>query len=107
MNIARSLASALALSLYGANTFAQPPVLEEVIVTATKRAESLQDIPVTVNAVTADTLQDAGVVDLADVAQLVPSLTTTTTLSPLPWRLRSPSWWTGSTWDAPAWVCQT
>jgi len=82
MNIARSLASALALSLYGANTFAQPPVLEEVIVTATKRAESLQDIPVTVNAVTADTLQDAGVVDLADVAQLVPSLTTTTNLSP-------------------------
>jgi len=74
--------SALALAVFGAAAFAQSPVLEEVIVTATKRAESLQDIPVTVNAVTADTLQQAGVVDLADVAQLVPALTTTTNLSP-------------------------
>ena len=78
----KPLVSALALTMYGTAAFAQGPVLEEVIVTATKRAESLQDIPVTVNAVTADTLQDAGVVDLADVAQLVPALTTTTNLSP-------------------------
>jgi len=82
MNTMKSLAPALALALQCAGAFAQAPALEEVVVTATKRAESLQDIPVTVNAVTADTLQDAGVVDLADVAQLVPSLTTTTNLSP-------------------------
>ena len=82
MNKMKTLAPALALAIFDTGALAQAPVLEEVIVTATKRAESLQDIPVTVNAVTADTLQDAGVVDLADVAQLVPALTTTTNLSP-------------------------
>jgi iron complex outermembrane receptor protein len=73
---------AFALAITSTAAFAEAPALEEVVVTATKRAESLQDIPVTVNAVTADTLQAAGVVDLADVAQLVPALTTTTNLSP-------------------------
>ena len=81
MHKIKPIAAAI-IVLYGSGTLAQAPVLEEVLVTATKRAESLQDIPVTVNAVTADTLQAAGVVDLTDVAQLVPSLTTTTNLSP-------------------------
>jgi iron complex outermembrane receptor protein len=80
MNRLSPLASAL--SICGTAAFGQAPMLEEVIVTATKRAESLQDIPVTVSAVTADALQNAGVVDLADVAHLVPALTTTTNLSP-------------------------
>ena len=78
----KPLASAIALTIYASAALGLTGTLEEVVVTATKRAESLQDIPVTVNAVTAETLQAAGVVDLADVAQLVPSLTTTTNLSP-------------------------
>jgi iron complex outermembrane receptor protein len=78
----KPLASAIALTMYASAALGLTGALEEVVVTATKRAESLQDIPVTVNAVTAETLQAAGVVDLADVAQLVPSLTTTTNLSP-------------------------
>lgn len=78
----KPLASAIALTIYASAALGLTGALEEVVVTATKRAESLQDIPVTVNAVTAETLQAAGVVDLADVAQLVPSLTTTTNLSP-------------------------
>jgi iron complex outermembrane receptor protein len=82
MNKLSPLASALVTAIYSTAALAQAPVLEEVIVTATKRAESLQNIPVTVNAITASTLQEAGVVDLADVAQLVPALTTTTNLSP-------------------------
>jgi len=82
MRHSRYLTAAITILVFASETLAQAPALEEVIVTATKRAESLQDIPVTVNAVTADTLQDAGVVDLADVAQLVPALTTTTNLSP-------------------------
>ena len=62
-------------------TFAQP-MLEEVVVTATKRAESLQDIPVSVNALSSDTIQEAGITDLNDVAAQVPSLQVRSNLSP-------------------------
>ena len=76
------LFAAVVLATTSGVALAQTGVLEEVIVTATKRAESLQDVPVTVNAISATTLQEAGVVDLGDIAQLVPSLTVSTNLSP-------------------------
>ncbi len=82
MSLVKTLTAAVMLALTGAEALAQSGVLEEVIVTATKRAESLQDVPVTVNAISETTLQEAGVVDLADIAQLVPSLTVSTNLSP-------------------------
>jgi iron complex outermembrane receptor protein len=84
----RSITAALTLALYGASTFAQTGALEEVIVTATKRAESLQDIPVTVNALSENTIQEAGVTDIGDVAALVPALTVSTNLSPFASALR-------------------
>ena len=74
--------AALALSVLSTGALAQNVVLEEVIVTATKRAESLQDIPVTVNALSESTIQEAGVSDLSDVAALVPALTVSRNLSP-------------------------
>ncbi len=83
MSRCRSVAAAMTALLFGPEALAEAPALEEVIVTATKRAESLQDVPVTVNAVTADTLQAAGIIDLADLSQLVPALTTTTILWPV------------------------
>ena len=82
INIVKTLAAAVILAITGAPAMAQTGALEEVIVTATKRAESLQDVPVTVTAITADTLQEAGVVNLADIAQLVPTLTVSSNLSP-------------------------
>ena len=78
----KPLASALALTLYGSAAIAQTAVLEEVIVTATKRSESLQDIPVTVNAFNSDTIQEAGISDANDVAVLTPSLNINTNISP-------------------------
>jgi iron complex outermembrane receptor protein len=48
--------------------------LEEVIVTARRRIESLQDAPLAVSAFTGDALMDAGVSNLADVTELVPNL---------------------------------
>ena len=50
-----------------------PGALEEVVVSATKREESLQRVPVSVNALSGDQLNQSGVVRLQD-AQL-PSLT--------------------------------
>lgn len=49
-------------------------VLEEVVVTAQKRAQSVQDIPITVNAVSSETLSDFGVDNLFKLADLVPGM---------------------------------
>ncbi|MEH6582906.1 MAG: TonB-dependent receptor [Halioglobus sp.] len=48
--------------------------LEEVLVTARKRMESLQDAPLSVSAITGDTLVDAGITNLADITEMVPNL---------------------------------
>lgn len=42
--------------------------LEEVVVTARKRAENLQDIPLSISAFTAEDIRAAGVTDLGDIA---------------------------------------
>jgi glycine cleavage system H protein len=47
--------------------------VDEVIVTAEKRSESLQDVPVAVTAVTAETLQNAGITDVRLLQAVVPS----------------------------------
>jgi len=47
--------------------------LEEIVVTAQKRAESLQDVPVSVAAVTAKKISDSGIVDLQGLSELVPN----------------------------------
>jgi len=48
--------------------------IEEVVVTAQRRAESMQDVPISVSAVTADTLQTLGAVDVLDLASTAPGL---------------------------------
>ena len=63
-------------------TQAQTTALEEVIVTATKRAESLQDIPVTVTAFGAETIQEAGINNAIDLAVMTPSLNVNVNFSP-------------------------
>ena len=57
--------------------------LEEVIVTAQKREENMQDVPVAVSAITSDELDNIGFNDIADIAAQVPSLIVLTNLSPL------------------------
>lgn len=52
---------------------AQSDTLEEVIVTARRRAESLQQVPIAITAIDQDTLQRQGVTTLTDLQQLVPS----------------------------------
>lgn len=52
-------------------------LLEEVFVTATKREESIFDVPVAVSAFTEDVLFKAGITDLIDVGKFVPNLNVT------------------------------
>jgi iron complex outermembrane receptor protein len=49
-------------------------VLEEVIVTARKRQESLQETPVAVTALSATALRDAGIRNLYDLNQIAPNI---------------------------------
>src|SRR5258708_39584837 len=48
--------------------------LEEVTVTATKRAERLQDVPVSVTALTSAVLERGNVRELGDLVKLAPGL---------------------------------
>ncbi len=63
-----------ALTLLAAAAPAQEGAIEEVIVTATKRAESIQDIPISVSAFTGAQIEEAGVKDIRDIASQTPGL---------------------------------
>ena len=71
----RKLPLLLAMS---AAAMALPPlalaaILEEIIVTATKRSESAQDIPMSIQAVTGDTLESQGITDLEGLSESIPN----------------------------------
>ncbi len=48
----------------------------EIIVTATRRSESVSDVPYNISAVTGADIVDSGVTDLVDLAHMVPGLVT-------------------------------
>lgn len=50
-------------------------ILEEVIVTATRREESLMEVPIAVTAITGEELQNFGVLDITYIAQMSPNTT--------------------------------
>jgi iron complex outermembrane receptor protein len=79
---AMALSVALAATAGSTITQAQGVMLEEVIVTATKREAGLQDVAVTVNAFTEQTILNAGINSTEDVAILTPSLSITSNSSP-------------------------
>jgi iron complex outermembrane receptor protein len=47
--------------------------LEEIVVTATRQATNLQDTPIAITAVTAETLEEMGVKSVADLSNVVPN----------------------------------
>ena len=67
-----SLLAASAAS--GQQSDVQPQALEEIIVTATKRAESLQDVPIAVSALRADDIAVRGLTQYADYLSTVPGV---------------------------------
>lgn len=66
--------AANAFSLPAVPVLAQGLVLEEVIVTARKREESLQDTPVTVTALSGRALAEAGIAGMGDLNNIVPGI---------------------------------
>lgn len=55
-------------------TLAQDIALDEIVVTAQKRAQSLQDVPLTVSVVSSADLENAGINSIDEIKKLVPSL---------------------------------
>jgi len=49
-------------------------VLEEIVVTARRREENLQDLPLSVAAISADTMRVQGIYNMEDIGEFVPNL---------------------------------
>ncbi len=81
------LAAAIVTAIAAPTTMAEEFALEEIVVTATKRATNLQDTPVTVNAFDSSTIQEAGINNASDLANSTPSLSVNTNTSPFTARL--------------------
>lgn len=58
-----------------------PQTIDDIVVTAQKREQNLQDVPIVVTTLSQETLQDAGVRDIKDLQILTPGLTVTSTAS--------------------------
>jgi len=69
-----SMALAMQLAIHPTTASAQGMMLEEIIVTAQRREQSLQDVPLSVSALTADSLRDGGVMDASRLKILVPGM---------------------------------
>ncbi len=68
-------AALFASALAAASLHADERILEEVLVTAQKRTENVQDIPLTINVVGGDVLENFAIRDTVDLAATVPGLT--------------------------------
>mgnify|MGYP003863754327 CR=1 FL=1 len=69
------------LSAAGAAQAQETLTVDSIVVTAQKREQNLQDVPVVVTAIGAKLLQDTGVKDIKDLTILTPGLTVTSTTS--------------------------
>lgn len=67
-----ALAMGATLVVYSSTVSAQ---LEEVVVTAQRRAENIQDVPISISAFTADTLQERAVGDVSQLSNISPNVT--------------------------------
>ena len=58
-----------------------PASIDDIIVTAQKREQNLQDVPIVVTSLSQEVLEDAGVRDIKDLQILTPGMTVTSTSS--------------------------
>src|SRR5262245_57477612 len=70
------VASAVLLALAGSQAMAQETTaLGEVIVTAQKRSQNLQDVPISVDALGQEKMEELNVQNFKDYVQFLPSVT--------------------------------
>jgi len=74
--LSRAIIASVTLSTYGMSLHAYAErALEEVIVTAQKKDDTLQTVPMTVNAVTSETISKYNLLDFKDIQSVTPGLT--------------------------------
>lgn len=74
MKLLKKTVSGLAAVLVSTGVYASETVLEEVIVTARQQSEGLQDVPVTIAAMTEEDLDRYNITNLVDAAKMVPNM---------------------------------
>src|SRR5580692_9450219 len=79
--LAAAVSGAFVLQSSRAQQATNQPALTEIIVTAQKREQNIQDVPISVIAFSAEQLKDAGVTDIKNLQNLTPGLTVTSTTS--------------------------
>ncbi|MFT5033118.1 MAG: iron complex outermembrane receptor protein [Bermanella sp.] len=67
-------ATMLVASLAATPVLAQQRVIEEVIITAQKTKQSIQDVPISVTAIGGDFMKDVGISDLKELSVYVPNV---------------------------------
>jgi len=68
------VAAALGTAFIAAPAMADEDTLEEITVTAQKREQNVQDVPIAITAITAETLQSKGLGDIGSLTRLVPNV---------------------------------
>ncbi len=68
------VALAVHLASYPTTVSAEGMELEEVLVTAQRREQNVQDTPLSISALSADALRDGGVLDISRLKLLVPGM---------------------------------
>jgi iron complex outermembrane receptor protein len=74
-----ALASAMLASTPALAQDAEQATVDSIIVTAQKREQNLQDVPIVVTALTGEQLQNGGIKDIKDLQLLTPGLNVTST----------------------------
>ena len=62
----------LLVSSFAATAHAEQQILEEVLVTAQKRTESLSEVPLSIQAFTANKIEERGLINITDAIKLIP-----------------------------------
>jgi len=75
--IGLALANGLPINVAFAQEAQEATVFEEVIVTATKRSQSIYDVPVAISAFTAESIERQGITSLTDIGKFVPNMNVT------------------------------
>ena len=73
--VAAAVAPVLATTVQAQTSRGASAILEEVVVTATKRAENLQDVPISVQALTGDSMRAQGAMTFDDYVNFMPNVT--------------------------------
>ena len=73
--LAQAISTALIAGVASGPLLAQELALEEIIVTATKRQESVMDVPLAITAISGDFIRDVNLNDIKDLIAFTPGIT--------------------------------